>query len=120
MSYVPIVTPTTPQPPSPRTRELAGLLTKVMEEYRVAHPSVSDAEVREAVRLAQAATGGNKALVALTLSLGIGLLAAGLLAFFLFARSGGGVELEGSMPMVVLAVILFVGVLAVAAKAASR
>ena len=42
MIFVPVVTP--PTPPSPRTRELAGLLGQVVQEYTKAHPATTRAE----------------------------------------------------------------------------
>lgn len=49
MFFVPMPPPT---PVSPRTRELADLLGRVIEEYERHHPAVSGEEVRDAVRLA--------------------------------------------------------------------
>jgi len=66
MAYIPTVHHTPSMPPSPRTRELAGLLTKVLEEYKKSHPGTSDAEIRAAVRLAQLSSrSGNQALPAI-------------------------------------------------------
>jgi hypothetical protein len=120
MSYVPIV-PQPPQPPSPRTRELAALLTKVLTEYRKSHPAATDAEIRAAVRLAQLSSrSGNQALPAL-LSVGLGLLVAGVLAGVLVLRSGGSAEIDWSVtPMVVVALIVFLGILLVLVKTISR
>jgi hypothetical protein len=122
MTYVPIVTPsTTPQPPSPRTRELAGLLTKVLEEYQNAHPSVSRSEVRAALRLAQLSTGGDKAPVALVVSLTLGLLVAGVgLGLLFFMRGGGEIEMTSSLPMVIMAIAIFLGIVMVLVKGLSR
>jgi hypothetical protein len=47
--YVPVIPP---PPPSPRTRELADLLTRAIEEYEKYHPNVSGAEVRAALQMA--------------------------------------------------------------------
>lgn len=120
MSYIPIVIPVTPNPPSPRTSELAGLLGQVLEEYQKAHPSVTGAEMREAIQIAKSATGGDKGPVAVILSLVVGLLvlATGLGVFFL--RSGGEIDLTSSMPMVVLGVTVFLGIIMAAVKVASR
>lgn len=123
MSYVPIVIPPTmPQPPSPRTRELAEILGQVLDEYQKAHPSVTGAEMREAIQIAKSATGGNKSPVALILSLGIALVLMATVLGLVFLRSGGDIELGSSMPMVVLGIIVFVfiGVVGVVVKASSR
>jgi hypothetical protein len=61
MLFVPVISPATTQPPSPRARELADLLTRVMEEYERAHPAITTAEVRHAMRLAEERTGGGPA-----------------------------------------------------------
>ena len=121
MSYIPIVIPpTTPQPPSPRTRELAEILAKVLEEYQKAHPAVTGAEMREAMQIAKSATGGNKSPVAVILSLGIALVLMATVLGLVFLRSGGEVELGTSMPMVVLGITVFIGILAGVIKIASR
>ena len=121
MSYIPIVMPpTTPQPPSPRTRELAEILAKVLEEYQKAHPSVTGAELRAAIRLAQSSTGKDKAPVALALSLGLGLLVGGLTLGLVFVGRSGQIELGSSMIMVVLGITAFIGILAAVIKIASR
>lgn len=114
MTYVPIVSPTvTAQPPSPRTRELAGLVSKVVDEYTKAHPNTSGAEVRAALKLAQAATGKDNTAVAVGLSLALGLGVA-VLALLLFFRSGGGeMEIRPLFPMIIMALIILFGLVAV-------
>ena len=121
MLFVPVVPSQPVQPPSPRTRELAGLLSKVLDEYTKAHPNVSSAEVREAIRMAQMSAGPNRSAVAGilagTLALGVGVLLMGVL----FLRGGGGgIDMEGSMPMIVIAIIAFLGILVAMVKVASR
>jgi len=98
MTYVPIVPPSTTQPPSPRTRELAGLLSKVLEEYTKAHPSTTKAEVRAAIRMAQMSAGPANAKVALALTLFLGFLALGLFFGLFYARSGGGIDIGSALP----------------------
>ena len=121
MSYVPIIVPVqTEEPPSPRTRELASLLTKVVDEYRGAHPSLTGTEIRAALRLTQVTAGSSKAPMALALSLGMGLLAAALAFGIVFYRRGGEVSFSGSLPMVVLGITVFLGIVAVVIKVASK
>lgn len=121
MTYVPIVPPTPAPPPSPRTRELAGLLSKVLEEYKKAHPATTSGEVKAAIRLAQLSSrSGNPAGPALAVSLGLGLLVAAVFGGVLFLRAGGDVEISGIMPMLVFGLIVFIGLLAVLVKAMSR
>ena len=120
MTYIPIV-PTTPAPPaSPRTRELAGLLSQVLDEYQKAHPAVTPAEMRAAVRLAQMSVKGGNQPAALIISLGLGLLLAGLMVGLLFFRSSGGAEGGPVLSMVLIGLIVFLGLLAVVVKTMSR
>jgi predicted lipid-binding transport protein (Tim44 family) len=120
MAYIPPVPHSPSSPPSPRTRELAALLTKVLEEYRKSHPSTTDAEVRSAVRLAQLASRSGNPAAPLALSLGLGLLVAGLLAGLLFYRSAGGGAPDSWAPVAILIVLVLLGVLAFVVKAGSR
>jgi hypothetical protein len=119
VTYIPIV-PTVHTPPSPRTRELADLLSRVIQEYETHHPAVTGSEVREALSLAAAgskgAPGGPRILLAL---LAMGLVAAGAVLFFSARLSGGG----GGDPFPAAAVavgVLLVLALAVALKRMSR
>ena len=86
MSYVPIVT----QPPRPsrETRELADRVSRVLLAYQRDHPSVTAAEVRQALALAQRSTRGGAGLEApaLVIALLLGVAAMlGLVAFYFFA-----------------------------------
>lgn len=56
MTYVPIIVP--PTPPSPRTRDLAGEITKTIVDFEQLHSSVTRAEVQQATRLVMQATAG--------------------------------------------------------------
>ncbi len=120
MTYVPVVTPTPTPPPSPRTRELAGLLTKVLEEYSKAHPATTNAEIRAAVRLAQMSAGPDRTKVAVGLSLGLGLGVAFLMLGLFFFRSAGEVEVSAILPMIVMGLIVVLGLVLVVVKAQSR
>lgn len=121
MTYVPIVTPTNAPPLSPRTRELAGLITKVMDEYTKAHPATTKAEIRAAVRMAQASAGGGPSNVAALLSLSLGLGVAALTFGLFFFRSAGGGGADGPeigpvLPMIIMALIVLLGLVMVIAK----
>lgn len=120
MAYVPIVPATPSPPPSPRTRELAALLTRVLEEYRKSHPATTDAEVRAAVRLAQLSTRSGSQATPLLVSLALGILVAGVLAGVFVLRSGEGLEWSAGMPMVIFAIVTFLAVLMIVVKALSR
>lgn len=112
MTYVPIVTPTTVPPPSPRTRELAQLLAKVLDEYTKAHPATSKAEIRAAIRMAQMSAGPDrsKAVVGISLALGLGVMM--LTLGLVFFQRAGGAPIEPNLSMVILVIIVLVGLVA--------
>lgn len=109
MSYVPIVTSTYVPPPSPRTRELSGLLAKVLDEYAKAHPATTRAEIRAAIRMAQMSVGPDRTKVAVGVSLALGLGVAMLTLGLFYFRSAGNVEIRPSVSMIIIAVIVFLG-----------
>ena len=120
MTYVPIVIPTTVPPPSPRTRELAGLLAKVLDEYTKAHPATSNAEIRAAIRMAQMSAGPDRTKLAVGLSLGVGLGVMMLTLGLFFFRSAGEVEIGPIFPMIIMALIVLLGLVVAAVKISSR
>jgi hypothetical protein len=95
---------------------LAGLLTKVLAEYQKAHPATTSAEIRAAVRLAQASAGPDRTAVAagLSVALGLGVLALTLGLFFF--RSAGDVEIGAIFPAVIAGLIVVIGLVAVMVK----
>jgi len=104
--YVPVVVP--PQPPSPRTRELAELLGRVIEEYEKHHPAVTGSEVRGALQMAAQSSKAASPAAALAVGLGLALLLGGLVAFFsMGSMSGAAIPWSG-------VVLAFASVLAVA------
>ncbi|HKJ02461.1 MAG TPA: hypothetical protein VJ997_08405 [Longimicrobiales bacterium] len=111
MAYVPVVVP--PQPPSPRTRELAQLLGRVIEEYEKHHPAVTGPEVRGALRMAaRSSKAAAVPAAALAAGLGLVLLLAGVAAFLLVqggSPSGGTPGLNGLV--IVLASVIAVAFL---------
>lgn len=113
MLYVPIVVP--PTPPSPRTRELANLLSTVIQEYEKHHPSLTGSEIHQALTLAsqesRSATAASRVLVATVAGGLAALLGVGV---FIAKAPGGGVA---GFPVlaVVVGIMLVVGV-AVALK----
>jgi len=120
MTFIPIVTPTTVPPPSPRTRELAGLLAKVLDAYTKAHPATSNAEIRAAVRMAQMSAGPDRTKLAAGLSLGVGLGVMMLTLGLFFFRSAGDVEIGPIFPMIIMALVVLLGLVAVVVKMNSR
>ena len=70
--------------------------------------------------MAQMSSGPDQGKVVVLLSLGLGILVAGLLAGLLFFRGAGGGEGGEGFPMILAAVIVFVGILIVAVKLQSR
>ncbi|MHB1191896.1 MAG: hypothetical protein ACYC6F_02525 [Longimicrobiales bacterium] len=111
MLYVPFIPPPA-TPPSPRTRELAGLLGRVIEEYEKHHPAVTGPEVRAAVRMALE-TSSRKGSPALGIAVGVAaaLVAGGL--FALLAANEGQMP-QSTVPMVAIAVALFAVLVVVA------
>lgn len=120
MTYVPMVTPTHVPPPSPRTRELAGLLAKVLDEFTKAHPATTGAEVRAAIRMAQTSAGPDRKKVAAGISLALGLGVAMLTLGLFFFRSAGDVEIGPIFPMVIMGIIVLLGLVVVIVKMQSR
>jgi len=119
--FVPVVPYVPPTPPSPRTRELAGLLSRVIDEYEKHHPAVTGSEIRAAMDLAAR---GSRAGSSLETRAVAGVLAGILLllggVWFFLAR-GGSIDVE-SMPMVAVSIAilaLLVGVVLVR-KASGR
>ncbi|HSG07899.1 MAG TPA: hypothetical protein VLA36_06065 [Longimicrobiales bacterium] len=107
MINVPVVPP---QPPSPRTRELADLLGRVIEEYEKHHPSVTGSEVRAALHMAGQSSKGAPPVAAVAVALGVAALLGGV--FFFMAANGGEFSAEG-IPMVG-AVVVLLGIVGVA------
>ena len=104
MLYVPVI-PHHADPPSPRTRELADLLGRVIEEYEKHHPAVTGAEVRAAVRMAAQRSSRQDAFdVRLLAGASAAVVLGGL--FALLAANQGQVP-ETAVPMVAVAVALF-------------
>ncbi len=111
MTYVPVVPQVQVPPPSPRTRELNDLLSKVVDEYTKAHPATTKAEIRAASRLAQVSGGGNSS--AAMLSLGLGLGVAFLVLGLFYFKSAGDIAIGPILPMIIGVAVVFLGILAV-------
>lgn len=110
MYFVPIVPHDAP--PSPRTRELADLLGRVIQEYEQHHPAVTGSEVRAAAHLAiqrSSKTGGVYRRVALVAA---GLVAA-LGAFVLVAVKGGSPGGDATPVVPVAIAVLGIALMAV-------
>ncbi|HSW28495.1 MAG TPA: hypothetical protein VLH75_03280 [Longimicrobiales bacterium] len=103
MLYVFIPPP--PSPPSPRTRELAALLGRVIEEYEKHHPAVTGPEVRAAVRMAVESS-SRKGSPDLRIAVGVAaaVVAGGLFAFL---AANQGQMPQGTVPMVAAVLGLF-------------
>lgn len=113
MFYVPVIVPTNAPPPSPRTRELAGLLAQVLDEYTKANPTTTSAEIRDAYRMARAAQGKNNDNVAVGVSVGIGLMVAMLGLGLVFFKSAGEIEIGPIFPMIIMGLIVLIGLVAI-------
>jgi hypothetical protein len=106
--FVPVVPP---QPPSPRTRELADLLTRAIEEYEKYHPGVSGQEVRAALQLAARSSrkaGPDPRMVGAATALAV------LLSGFVVVALKGGDAGVGPVPIVAMALAVFAVVFTVA------
>jgi hypothetical protein len=118
VSCVPIV-PVTPTPqPSRQSQELADLLGRVVQEYEKAHPTVSGAEVRQALQLARRASTKDGGLNARALrAFAAGFLVLGM-AVFVFFRKGGSLDV-GQVPIIeaILGAGVVVGVAALLRRA---
>ena len=120
MTYVPVIVPPTQQA-SPRTRELAGLLGKVLEEYQKTHPGVTDAEVRMALRLASSSVGPAKAakiaLLAGLLALMVAVLVTGLfVSGGADGSGGGGAEAPMALSGIIAGLVVVLGIVAIVIK----
>lgn len=121
MIYVPIVTtPAGGQPPSPRTRELADLLAKVLEEYTKAHPTTTQAEIRAAVRMAQMVAGPDRTRVASVLSVTVGVVIGLVTLGLVFFQNSGDVEVGPALPMIIMALVILLGIVFVMVRLKGR
>jgi len=111
--FVPMV-PHHEDPPSPRTRELADLLGKVLGEYEKYHPAVTGREVRAAIRLAERNSRAAAPAGRTTARVAAAIAGATVGAFVLVASRGG--SWEGAP----VAIVIAVGVLFVVAVLARR
>jgi len=118
MSYVPIVVPTQ-QPPSPRTRELADLLARVVVDFEQRHPSMTSQEVRAATRLAAQATHGTGE-SARVLALVVGGLTALIAGIVLFLSQAAGGPVTGGVDVPIVVVAVLIGIVALVAIALRR
>jgi hypothetical protein len=104
MPFVPVAPYVPPSPPSPRTQELARLLSHAIREYEQHNPTLSGAEIREALELAardaRVVSGGARS--ALAVALGSMVLLAGIAFFGLRA---GNLD-AGSLPVAAVAVVV--------------
>lgn len=90
-------------------------MSKVLEEYTKAHPSVTRSEVRAAVRLAQMSAGPDNTKVAVGLSLALGV---GVLTGLLFYRSSAGeIDIGPILPLIIAVAIGLLAVVLAVVKA---
>ena len=114
MLYVPVIPP---QPPSPRTRELAELLTRAIEEYVKYHPDVSAAEVRAALQMATTRSVRRASPHVWALAGGAVALVMGGVVALLVSNQGG---MSGSAAPMVAVSVLILGTALVLAVLKSR
>lgn len=117
MTYVP-VPPTNHAALSPRTRELADLLGRVIQEYEKHHPEISDREIYSALNLAGRYSRTSVA-TRRTILIGaalMGVLAAGL-GVFAQLRSDHG---EAAVPVMLITLVTILAVAVVFVVRAGR
>jgi hypothetical protein len=120
MTFIPTAPVSSGTPPSPRTRELAGLLGRVLEEYRKNHPSLTPGEIRSAFRLAYRASGGGDLAARRALVLGLAVMVALLgLGSFLFSASEAQ-EFALVLPLVIMVIVILLLVVLVLVRIRSR
>jgi hypothetical protein len=103
MSYVPIIV-TTREPPSHRARELADRLSRVIVDFEQHHPTVSNAEVRQATRLAlQASRRGSDVAPAIASALVLLIFLMVGIGVFVVLRGGG--RRSAQSPLMGLAIV---------------
>ena len=118
MSYVPIVPYVpSPQEASPRARELGVQMAQLVQEFQKENPSLTSAEVQQAMQIAKQATGMTKgARASLMVALGVGLMGVLIAGFLVFRQSGGDIDLPVRIfPMIgiVAALVIVLGIVAV-------
>lgn len=118
MTYIPIV-PYVPPPQeaSPRARELGVQMAQLVQDFQKQNPSLSSAEVQQAMQIAKQATGMTKSAAAgVTAAVGVGLMLVLTAGFLFFRQAGGDIELRPTIfPMIAIVALLVVvlGVVAV-------
>ena len=110
MTFVPVVT--NPPAPSPRANKLGRRLTETIDRFRQEDPSVSPAEIRQALILARPRVKTDSTSIAAALAAMF--LVFGLVTFFYFTQAGSAL---GGAPPALFALIGF-GIVALAIVAA--
>ena len=117
MSYIPIVPyMPPPQEASPQARELGVQMAQLVQEFQKQNPSLSSAEVQQAMQIAKQATGMTKsAAIGVAAAVGIGLMGVLLAGVLFFRQAGGDIELPTMFPMIAIVALLVIvlGVVAV-------
>ncbi len=118
MSYLPYLPASEQSKLSPRARELATQIEKVVQDFQRSYPDTRPGDVQEALRAASGgsdATPDSRRLLATSLAGGI----AALVGVLFFVRESGGESLgvqPSAMIWVVLGAIVFLGVVALARR----
>ena len=119
MSYVPIVQQQT-RDASPRARELARQLEQVIQDFQRSYPDTKPADIQQAVQIAYgspSAVPEKRRVLALTVAGGV----AAMVGLMVFLDEGGQLSglLAGPIIWVVAALVVLVGLVAVANRAGS-
>ncbi len=118
MSYMPYLPATEKTKLSPRARELASQIEKVVLDFQRSYPDTSPGDVQEALRAASGggeAAPGSRRVLAMTLAGGIAALV-GLLFFMRESGDAVGGSEPGLMIWMVLGAILLAALVAVARR----
>ena len=118
MTYIPLLPyMPPPQEASPRARELSVQMAQLVQEFQKQNPSLSSAEVQQAMQIAKQTTGMTKsAAMGLMVGGGVALMGVLVAGLMYFRQAGGDVELRPTIfPMIAIVALLVVvlGVVAV-------
>ncbi len=118
MSYIPLLPyMPPPQEASPQARELGVQMAQLVQEFQKQNPSLSSAEVQQAMQIAKQTTGMTKsAAMGLMVGGGVALMGVLVAGLMYFRQAGGDVELRPTIfPMIAIVALLVVvlGVVAV-------
>ena len=117
MSYVPIVPPSDRTRVSPRARELATQISKLVQDFQRSYPDTRPSDVQEALRVASGgsdAVPGSRRVIAVALAAGVALLVGGLA--FVGDSGSASLDLPANFMLWLVAGVIIVLALVVRAR----